>query len=65
MDVHLQDFVGPWRLLILLDHPQDPEDLVDHFSRNEAAQVHLDVLHEGHRQQRDPRSEFFFYNYER
>ena len=52
---HLQDLVGSGRVLLRPNAPQHGEYLVDNLAGDEAAEVQLDVLHEGHPQQGDPR----------
>ena len=49
----LQDLVSPRRVLVRLDCSQHRENLVDDFAGDEAAEVEVDILDEGHGEERD------------
>ena len=41
-------------MLIFFDDPENPENFVDNFSGDEAAEVQVHVLHERHREKGNP-----------
>lgn len=49
----LEDLKSPWGILVFGDGSENTEDLVDDLARDEAAEVDIDKLDEGHAKERD------------
>jgi hypothetical protein len=57
---YLKNFIGSGWMLIFFDDSENPEDFVNDFSGDETAEAQVHVLHERHRQQRNPEKMSFF-----
>ncbi len=57
---YLKNFIGSGWMLIFFDDSENPEDFVNDFSGDETAEAQVHVLHERHRQQRNPEKISFF-----